>query len=276
MFEHYISKQTKPSWFIIKPGYVITKGGIAVGMQSDDNRQMKSAFSLPESTAVEQNEKYMLTAKSGADIQIAPGRIVDIKTKLLSCCPAKKMKTFLFTGTAHGVGVSTTVVSMATAMAGDSRKKVLLVDANFRTPGLHRAFDLPHHNGLHEILTLGDQKELAYKKVGPGNLYLFPSGVNHFVQDSRFESKRFDAFIEDVRKEFDYILIDAAPLNMFPDSAAICSRVDGVILVVTYGKTRRQVALRAKKELENAGAHILGVIINRRKFYIPKWIYRRL
>jgi capsular exopolysaccharide synthesis family protein len=247
-----------------------------MGIHSDDNRQIKSAFSLPDSTDVEQNEKYMLTVKSGADIQIAPDRIADIKTKLLSCCSAKKMKVFLFTGTAHGVGVSTTVVSLATAMAGDSRKKVLLVDANFKTPGLHRAFNLPHQNGLHEILNLDDQKELTYKKVGPGNLYLFPSGVNDFVQDSHFESKRFDAFLKDVRKEFDYILIDAAPLNMFPDSAAICSRVDGVILVITYGKTRRQVALRAKKELEIAGAHILGVIINRRKFYIPAWIYSRL
>ena len=63
---------------------------------------------------------------------------------------------------------------------------------------------------------------------------------------------------------------------MFPDSAAICSRVDGVIIVITYGKTRRQVGLRVKKELEDAGANVLGVIINRRKYYIPDWIYRRL
>jgi Mrp family chromosome partitioning ATPase len=107
-------------------------------------------------------------------------------------------------------------------------------------------------------------------------LYFFPSGVNYYVQDSRFESRRFDAFIKDVRKDFDYILFDASPLNMFPDSAAICSRVDGVILVVTYGQTRRRAALRTQKEPENAGARILGVIINPIKFYIPKWIYRRL
>jgi Mrp family chromosome partitioning ATPase len=52
--------------------------------------------------------------------------------------------------------------------------------------------------------------------------------------------------------------------------------VDGVILVITYDKTRRQVAVRAKKDLEDAGANILGVVINRRKYYIPDWIYRRL
>jgi Mrp family chromosome partitioning ATPase len=49
-----------------------------------------------------------------------------------------------------------------------------------------------------------------------------------------------------------------------------------VILVITHDKTRRQVAIRAKKELETVGANILGVVINRRKHYIPEWIYRRL
>ncbi len=248
----------------------------AMVMHSDDNRQEKGVFRLPEAKAVEQNDKYMLISKSGAEFLVAPRRIVDFKTKLLSRCSAKKIKTFLITGTTHGVGVSTMVASLATAMAVDSRKKILMVDANLRTPGLHRAFNLTHNNGLYEILNLDDDRELKFKKVGPGNLFLFPSGVDQFVHDSRFESKLFDAFLKDVREQFDYIIIDSAPVNMFPDSAAICSRVDGVILVVTYGKTRRQVGLRAKKELEDAGANILGVIINRRKFYIPSWIYRRL
>jgi protein-tyrosine kinase len=247
-----------------------------VAIPADDNRQVKGVFSLPDTTAVEQDEKHMLAAGRGAAIQVAPGLIFDLKTKLLSRCSAKKMKVFLITGAAHGVGVTTAVVSLATAMAADSRKKILVVDANLRTPGLHLVFNLAHNNGLYEILNLDGGRELKFKKVGPGNLYFFPSGVDHFVQDSRFESNRFDAFMEDVRKQFDYILLDAAPVNMFPDSAAICSRVDGVIIVVTYGKTRRQVGLRVKKELEDAGANVLGVIINRRKYYIPDWIYRRL
>jgi len=49
-----------------------------------------------------------------------------------------------------------------------------------------------------------------------------------------------------------------------------------VVLVIESGKTRRQVALRAKKELEEAGGMLLGVILNKRKYYIPNWIYKRL
>jgi protein-tyrosine kinase len=72
------------------------------------------------------------------------------------------------------------------------------------------------------------------------------------------------------------VIFDSAPVIGFADTQSLCTKVDGVILVVNYDKTRRQVALRAKKELEEAGANILGVIINRRKYYIPDWIYRRL
>jgi Mrp family chromosome partitioning ATPase len=53
-------------------------------------------------------------------------------------------------------------------------------------------------------------------------------------------------------------------------------KADGVMLIIESGKTRKQVALKAKQELENAGAKVLGVILNRRKQYIPGWIYKRL
>jgi Mrp family chromosome partitioning ATPase len=72
------------------------------------------------------------------------------------------------------------------------------------------------------------------------------------------------------------VLLDAAPIGNYPDPQIICPKVDGVIMVITAGKTRRQVAQRVKKEIEDAGGRILGVVINRRKYYIPAWIYKRL
>ena len=54
------------------------------------------------------------------------------------------------------------------------------------------------------------------------------------------------------------------------------AKVDGVVLVLESGKTRQQVSLEAKKQLEEAGGTILGVVLNKRKYYIPDWIYRRL
>ena len=79
-----------------------------------------------------------------------------------------------------------------------------------------------------------------------------------------------------MRRDFDYIILDGPPPTASAESRLIADKVDGVVLIVEAGKTRRQVAVRAKQELENSGANFLGVILNRRKYYIPQWIYRRL
>ena len=62
----------------------------------------------------------------------------------------------------------------------------------------------------------------------------------------------------------------------FDEPKVIGKKVDGVILVSQAGKSRQRVAFRAKSELEATGANILGVVLNRRKHYIPEWIYRKL
>jgi capsular exopolysaccharide synthesis family protein len=208
--------------------------------------------------------------------RITPDRLGSLKTKVLTRSAGKTIKTILVTGTAHGGGTSTTAANLGTSLAGDSRSSVLLVDANLRTPGLHRFFKSGSFKGMSELLDVRGEKSFGFKKVGENELYLFPCGVKRSKSDGYFESERFAQFLQNVRNSFDYVIFDSAPITGFPDTQSLCARVDGVILVVTYDRTRRQVALRAKKELEEAGANILGVIINRRKYYIPDWIYKRL
>ena len=79
-----------------------------------------------------------------------------------------------------------------------------------------------------------------------------------------------------MREKFNYVIFDAPPVNGCFDSIMIGRKVDGVILVLGSGYTRRQEAIKAKQELEEAGANVLGVILNRQKHYIPEWIYKRL
>ncbi len=221
-------------------------------------------------------EQHMLSTPKKSQAQIASCRVVDLKTKLMTHYAAEAIKTILVTGSAHGSGATTTAISLATALAKDSRRKVLLVDANLRTPGLHDVFKIEFTDGVYDLLNKENGHSLKFRKVGPGALFLLPSGVNRAMENGYFESPRFDKFMQSTRKSFDYVILDSAPIGSFPDSQAICARVDGVILVIESGKTRRQVALRAKKELEDAGGRVLGVILNRQKHYIPGWIYKRL
>jgi capsular exopolysaccharide synthesis family protein len=205
--------------------------------------------------------------------QVKPDHLGSLKTRILTRYAAKaaRIKTILVTGTAQGGGTSTT-----TSLAEDPHTSVLIVDANLRTPGLHRLFNTEAAEGMAELLTASGEKKFQFKKVADNDLYLFPCGVKRVSSDGYFESKSFDQFLGNVRNSFDYVIFDSPPVPGFPDTQTLCAKVDGVILVVTYDRTRRQVALRAKIELEGAGANILGVVINRRKYYIPEWVYRRL
>ena len=221
-------------------------------------------------------EKHMLAARDKSMVKVATCRVGDLKTKLMTSYDRSSVKTIMITGTAQGSGASTTAINLATTMAKDSKLKVLLVDANFRTPGLHKVFNTTFFGGVHDLLNKDDVASLKFLNVGPEELYLLPSGVNQATENGYFGSDQFNMLMQATRKSFDYVIVDCAPVGGFPDAQAICGRVDGVILVIESGKTRSQVALRAKKELEDAGGRVLGVVLNRRKHYIPEWIYKRL
>jgi len=208
--------------------------------------------------------------------QTASDRFQEVKTKLDTCFPLGSVKTIVFTGTAHGVGCTTTAAGFANTMAQYCRLNVILIDANIRSPRLHEVFNVGHNQGLDDLLTNQEEKISLFRKMGHGNLYLIPCGNKASVPQAIFESTRFARMLKLMREKFDYVILNAPPVNSYTEAKVMGKKVDGVMLVIESGKTRKQVAMKAKQELENAGAKVLGVILNRRKHYIPDWIYKRL
>jgi protein-tyrosine kinase len=200
----------------------------------------------------------------------------DLKTNLLTRRKDKRIKTILFTSTSQGEGTSTTAINFASSLVEDTEIRVLLVDANLRTPCLHEVFGVDHIQGLSELITKAGDLASKMKKIGATNLFVMPCGGRHSNPVTLFETSQFDRFLEDVRAWFDFVILDAPPTTSFSEARVISRKVDGVVLVLGSGTTRRQVALNAKKELEEAGGKVLGVVLNRRKFHIPKWVYERL
>jgi len=223
------------------------------------------------------SHKAVVVKKPGKfPMQTPSDRFQEVKTKLVTCFPLGSVKTILFTGTAHGDGCTTTAASFANTMAQYCRLNVLLIDANLRSPRLHEVFNVEYNQGLADLLTKKEEKSSLFKKVGHGNLYLIPCGNKNSEPLAIFESTRFDKTLKLMREKFDYVILDAPPVNSYAETKVMGKKVDGVILVIESGKTRKQVAIRAKQELEDAGAKVLGVILNRRKHYIPEWFYQRL
>jgi len=203
-------------------------------------------------------------------------RYQDLKTNILTRNPAGSIKTIMFVGTNHGDGASTTAINFATTMAMDSQLKILLIDANLRTPSLHDVFKIGQAHGLSDLLGGNGRVTSPIKKVGPGNLYVIPCGGNYSEPVTLFESKRFDQFLKLVRERFDYVILDAPPVHSSAECRVLCPKVDGMVLVVESEKTRWPIALSAKMKLEEARGKLLGVVLNKKKYHIPNFIYKRL
>jgi capsular exopolysaccharide synthesis family protein len=255
----------------------INKSGVIMGKTFEALAKAEREFEKSKyDTAVESYEKQWLIPPKEATPLVLPDGWHGLQNKLISRYLQRPIRTLLVTGTSHGAGVTSTVVKFAQTLAKASDRKVLIVDANFRSPGMHLRFDISPRDGLSDLLVNNGLHIFNFKKTAQEGLYLFTCGRKYPVGKCKFESERFDKFMNIAQQRFDYTILDSAPITSFAESQAICSRVDGVLLVIETGKTRRQVAIRAKKELEEAGGRLLGVVMNKRKYHIPEWIYRRL
>ena len=239
-------------------------------------RAEKEFLKLKTQTAVYPVEKYLLSPQAKAPAVVPSNGWHELQNRLLSRYPQKPVRTLLVTGTSYGVGVTSTVVRFAQSMTKANNRKVLVVDANLKTPSLHQRYQIGPGGGVSDLLVNNGTNVFNFRRVGRNNLYVFACGRQHEDGKYSFDSRRFDTFLDFAREKFDYTVLDSAPITSFSESQAICSKVDGVLLVLAAGKTRRQVAIRAKKELEEAGSKLLGVVLNKRRYHIPDWIYRRL
>jgi len=223
------------------------------------------------------SHKIVVSKRPGKFLMQTPSDLFqEVKTKLVTRFPLASVKTILITSPVHGDGCTTTAVSFAKTMAQYCRLNVLLIDANLRSPRLHEVFNVEYNQGLGDLLTNDEEENSLFKKVGHGNLFLIPCGKKNSGPLAIFESDRFDKTLKLMREKFDYVILDAPPVIGCAETKVMGKKVDGVILVVESDKTRKQVAIRAKQELEDAGAKVLGVILNKREHYIPEWIYKRL
>ena len=200
------------------------------------------------------------------------------KTNMNISCRSSRncAKSVIFSGASHCIGTSTVAANFALRLSTDKCKRVLLINADYRSMRESKIFSEVSTDGLSEILTNQCSARSVIDRNKKDNLYLLPKGRSCPQPVDLFELPQFSNLLDLMREKFDYLILDGPPAVGYFDTQIIASKVDGVILVVESGKTRRQVALRAKQEFENMGARVLGVILNKRRYYIPEWIYRRL
>ena len=188
-------------------------------------------------------------------------RYEDLKANLLA--RDESVKSILFIDSSRGGGSPTHALNFATALAMDSDLKVLVVDLKLWSFSLNEVFKIDDALGLSDLFSNSGKVASKIMKVGPGNLYTVRWGGNYPGPDGLFESRHFSKFVKMMCERFNYVILDAPPVTSFSECRAICAKVDSVVLVLESGKTGRQVALRAKKQLGKTGEKLLGVVLDR-------------
>ena len=178
----------------------------------------------------------------------------------------KPIKTMMVTSAGPEEGKSTVLANLAvtTAQAG---RKVILVDCDLRRPTLHNIFNLKNDVGLTTMVV--DDAAMGsppLQDTGVEGLQLVSSGPLPPNPSELLGSRRMEEIIAALLERADVVLFDAPPVVAVTDAAVLATKVDGVLLVINAGGTKRDYARTAKARLEKVNANLLGAVLNNVRF----------
>lgn len=169
------------------------------------------------------------------------------------------IRSLVVTSAAPGEGKSTTIANLAVTMA-QSGRRTILVDCDLRRPSLHDIFGLKAEPGFTDMV-LSDTIDAPLQATAVDNLWLLATGAKPPNPADLLGAKKVDQIIARLQEEADIILFDAPPVIAVTDAAILGTKVDGVLLVIQAGKTKRDHAERAKETLEKARVRIVGATL---------------
>mgnify|MGYP006278087271 CR=1 FL=1 len=180
------------------------------------------------------------------------------------------IRTLYFTSCFAGEGKTTAILEAAYGLAVHGSRMTLLVDGNSDNPKLHDEFGLPNRTGLREVLQGKASLQEAIRPTGYESLYVLPCGA----AKSALPQEAFADMLGTLGANFDFVLVDGKPLLSSSEVSAVAPHVGGVLLVVECEKTKWEVVQLAQEKLSTAGSKNTGVVLNRRRFYVPRPVYR--
>lgn len=176
----------------------------------------------------------------------------------------REIKSILITSAGPEEGKSVTCVNLAVAFA-TAGSKVLLIDADFRRPNLHKIMQTDKKGGLTNILSEHKDYKSFVSKTEVQNLDIIVCGPIPPNPSEMLSSKSMKSLMEQVRNDYDLVIVDTPPVGLVTDAQILSTLVDGVLMVVASGKVKVDAARKAKELLQNVNSNILGVILNRVK-----------
>jgi receptor protein-tyrosine kinase len=183
-----------------------------------------------------------------------------LRTNLFYALVDEPPKVILLTSPGPGEGKTTTCANLGVVMA-QAGKSTLVVDCDLRKPKIHRTFRLRNFRGVVDVLVGQSSMLEVCQEPFPG-LKVLTAGPVPPNPAELLGSRRFADFLNRVREDFDYVLVDAPPVGAVSDPIILATQVDGVLLVVDAHKTRKGALRQGVRSLEAVDATVLGTVMN--------------
>ena len=201
---------------------------------------------------------------------------IGIYNNILLTTAAAGQRNFLICAASPGEGGTTVAIGLAMAAAEIQDQPVLLIDGNFAHPQVCATFGLPELYGFGDWLAGRIEAKSAVQATRVPQLQVMGAGVAPLNHISLLEPPAFKNRLACLSREYATIIIDGPAVNVAPEPVLYAAQVDRIFLVVHAGITRAQVVATALDRLSAGGGEPVDLILNRRTFPIPPWIYRRL
>ena len=169
-------------------------------------------------------------------------------------------RVIVVTSSVPGEGKSTTSGNLAIALA-QSGNSVLLVDCDMRKPSIHKKFKISNAAGTAELLL----RKKSFEEVANDyneNLTIITAGKIPPNPSEMLASRAMTAFIEEMKKEFKYIILDTPPLQAVTDAQVLSTKADGVLLVVRAGSTKREMVFNSVDLIKKVQGKVIGTVLN--------------
>ena len=176
----------------------------------------------------------------------------------------------------RGEGVSAVAANLATMLAQQNKGKTLLIDTNFDNPSIHNIFKREIAPGLTDVREENKIRKNSVQSTEVKNLFILPAGKPKPFLPKSFQLDQFQGLLEIVKDHFEFVVVDIPSLRETKSAISHCGLCDGVVLVVESERLRWEVIKNHKDRLTEANSELLGVVLNKRRYPIPEWVYRTL
>jgi capsular exopolysaccharide synthesis family protein len=184
-----------------------------------------------------------------------------VRTKLQHTASLDTTRSIMVTSPSPGDGKTVIACNIAAGLALNGRR-ILLVDANFRRPEVHKVFGLPNEQGFSDVLNAVVSFDEVVRETQVPNLSVMSAGPKPMNPTELFESQLLIDFIERALEEFDHVIFDSGPIMVVAEAQAMAPRVDGVVSVVRAKTNNRGLLQRMRDELRRTKAEHLGTVLN--------------